>query len=773
MPAADVPADPTATIAAAAASIGIPPDVRAAHAEAAALAAMGLCGPARDLLAAFPDDADARALADRLAARPSGRAPWSGLQARFESHLERVSAVHSGLRRHAADFRAVPRRLELFRSRDGGLHLARPPVNGRREWIGGLADPTPVIESMKLPHDPAAPFCAPYVVLGDVRGTLLDRVHRATRTMFLTFTPHIFVVEPDPTLFGAQLFLREAFDALLDPRVVPLVGADWRSQLDAFLTRHPLVPIPDHVVAPPGTPRSLIDDAIAALRAAAGRRAQVAAATVRELASHYDPLPPDHWKARFAARPAAGESARPPLCVLGVTSRYTTVLQHSMRDLGRALTALGCRFELLIEATDHEMVGRDAIAAAVLRTRPDLVFIIDHHRHEYGGAIPRNLPFVCWIQDLLPHLMRPEVGAALGPLDFFIAPELDQFTRAYRYPARQGLASPMTTSQDTYSADPLPDEVLAPCRCDFSFVSNQAVTPQRFREEWLTKFRAGPEAARLTQFLLAALHDEFDADPRTAFCRPVDTLLDQAARDTGIAPATPRQADHLARSFIHPAAELIFRQRTLQWVADYCDRSGRSLHLYGNGWDAHPRFAAYARGAVPNGQPLRAVYQASAINLQIIGSGAIHQRLLDGLAAGGFFLCRYTPADHLAGPARNLLAALDLDPRDDARLLAALRDLDTLHGAPPRDAPNVPDWEIRRYREHAAQEFARVASCVLPDYDRVTFASPDEFAARADFFLAHPDARREIAAPQRDAVLRRYTCDALVQRLLALIRSRL
>lgn len=754
-------------------------DPAAARAAALAFAALELNGPARELLARLGDDGPSRALAQRLAGRPSGRESWSRHQARFEAHTRRLYAVHPSLVRFDADFRDVPRRLELFRARDNVWRVAWSPARGERRWIGGFVDAGAAVRDMTLPHDPAALFCAPYVVVGDYGGELLDRVHQATRKMFLTFTPHIFVIEPEPVVFGAALYVRESVDALADPRVVPLLGPDWRAALDEFLAAHPRVRVPEHVVAPPGAPRDLIDAVLARLREASRDRQRRAIDLIGRAQARYDALAPDHWRRRFAD--PSGE----PLRVLGVTSRYTTVLQHAMRDLGRAFEQQGCAFELLIEATDHELIGRDAIAAAVELLRPDLVFIIDHHRHEYGGAIPANVPFVCWIQDLLPHLMSAAAGRSLGALDFYIAPELDQLTRAYAYPSRQGLASPMTTSEHTYSADPLPADELEPLRCDFSFVSNQAVTPDAFRHDWLARFRAGPDAARVTEYLLGALRDEFAADPRTAFARPVDALLERAARATGVAPASPQQADHLARSFIHPAGELIFRHHTLEWVADYCESRGRSLHLYGNGWDAHPRFARYARGVVRNGRCLRAVYQASLVNLQIIGSGAIHQRLLDGLMSGGFFLCRYTPIDHIAPVVRRLLAALDASrPPDgagdatqaataDPAVTAALHALDALHGAPPRNPARLAAWELNRYREHAAQGFARVAADVLPLFEQVTFGSASEFAERADSYLGRPDERRRIAAAQREAVRARYTCGVLVRRLLSLIAARL
>ena len=50
------------------------------------------------------------------------------------------------------------------------------------------------------------------------------------------------------------------------------------------------------------------------------------------------------------------------------------------------------------------------IRRALDEFRPDLVFQIDHLRHEHGQLSPPGLPFACWIQDHLPHLQTPVAG---------------------------------------------------------------------------------------------------------------------------------------------------------------------------------------------------------------------------------------------------------------------------------------------------------------------------------------------------------------------------
>jgi hypothetical protein len=260
-------------------------------------------------------------------------------------------------------------------------------------------------------------------------------------------------------------------------------------------------------------------------------------------------------------------------------------------------------------------------------------------------------------------------------------------------------------------------------------------------------------------------------------------LLEQVREETGLVPASTETQQTLLHSYIYPIAELMFRQSTLAWVADYCDRTGRKLCLYGNGWDTHPRFARYARGFADNGPQLRAIYQASTVNLQIIGTGAIHQRLLDGLAAGGFFLIRYTPTDVMHEPVRRYLTALrKYDPvlgreyaaGDVPDLVDAVEELCRLRGQDRKfDRITFPVVGSTSYETMEAMNFRRVAGAVFAEYGNVSFASAEEFARLTDRFLSEHDERRRISGSMRAAVVNAHSYGALVDDLLAFVYRRL
>ncbi|MCH7994426.1 MAG: hypothetical protein IIB57_08275, partial [Planctomycetes bacterium] len=389
----------------------------------------------------------------------------------------------------------------------------------------------------------------------------------------------------------------------------------------------------------------------------------------------------------------------------------------------------------------------------------------------------------CWIQDQLPNLNCKEAGRSHGPLDFYIAPGTEHLVRSYEYPQGQGMAWTMATNERLFSADPMPESQLAAHRCDISFVSNQSRPPRVFHEEFVRTRSCAADVERLLEYLYESIMRRIAEQPKTAGCRSAKSLLEQAQRDLGIRGGSPEVLDAIAQQYIFPLTELAYRQATLEWAADYCDRTGRSLHLYGNGWSDHPRFSRYDRGFAENGQQLRAIYQASRINLQITTYGAVHQRLLDGLAAGGFFLIRYCPTDVIHNLVPRLLRLVDecdivadrvYQTEDLPELADAWLEWRTLHGEDTGGSSlQIPEESLFRLRALASNGFRHVAGAHFERYGEVAFADATGFTAMVDRFLNNEDDRRELVSSMRPVVIDKFTYAAFVKDLLAFLQSRL
>ena len=127
--------------------------------------------------------------------------------------------------------------------------------------------------------------------------------------------------------------------------------------------------------------------------------------------------------------------------------------------------------------------------------------------------------------------------------------------------------------------------------------------------------------------------------------RDVCRFLRDLVAELRLRSGTSAQFDELAAYSTHPCAMRLYRQQALRWSADAARELGLTFALYGNGWDKHPEFSAYARGPVASGRELHELTRRAAINLQIAPYLCLHQRLLDGICSGGFFLVRSHVSD--------------------------------------------------------------------------------------------------------------------------------
>jgi len=765
-----------------------PDDVPLAVQACRAYIAMGLIDPAREMLdapgAPLAGMSEFDELRGQLAELPSNRVDWASLAERFAQNLRRLYAAHPLLRMHEATFRGAAERFELFRGRGGALFVRHVPdelaLPGVSAWYPDLLDADAVVRGIRLPHEGRGLLCPPYLVTMDRFGRLFELVFDQTAKMFLTFSPRVYVLEPDANAFALTLWTAASVERYCHERVDILLGPDAVERLRDVVAGEGHRLLPEHLMYLPGPtppPQAAIQSAVQAIVA---DRQAATEAVVERIEAAYATVTAAEWARRFADAADHHGSLR----ILGITSRFTTVLQYTMRDLRDALEAQGHYFRLLIEPSDHDVNSAMQTAEAIAAFRPDLVVLIDHHRREHRPQIPANVPFVCWIQDQLPNLTDAAVGRELGPLDFYIAAEPEAYARLYAYPREQGLRWSMPTNDRVFIASPAPADALAAHRCDVSYASNQSTTPAAFVDEQRRRHAHVPDVARMMGWCHEALQAELAEEPRRAFAGPTRLLIERGYAALGIAPFAAEVQDKLSRYFIHPLRELMYRQQALAWVADYCDRTGRRLHLYGNGWEAHPRLRSYARGYAVNGEQMRAIYQASAVNLQITAFGAMHPRLLDGLAAGGFFLIRYTPLDDLAACSQRLLAVMaerGIEPgrnycaADEPALAAAWRDYAARLGDEPMgETIRLHPGAVAELRSRAAGGFRLSAGAVFgEDYGAVAFDSAAGVARLLDRYLNDAEGRRAIAGRMRQRVVEQYSYRRMVADLLSFLRDRL
>lgn len=577
--------------------------------------------------------------------------------------------------------------------------------------------------------------------------------------LFMDKQQAVYLIEPEPQVVLQCLMIHDLSGAagpIEQARFQWFIGPGWGDELKAVVGGDLLLPCPTVTVGQGLDTKRIVERLGSIVQNLVDRDAWRTA----EVAKYYDQLDPARLAKIFG-----GGAGRPPRVLL-LTTRFSTVLQYSTRDTAAAFERLGWEARVLIEPTPFHRVLRSGIAAALAEFKPDLVFQIDHLRQEHNGLFPERLAFACWIQDHLPHLASREVGARVGVNDFVLTDAIDTYEAKFAYPRRQCIPLPKLTVE--------PNLILAAeggRGGDIVFVSNASRPADVMEAEALRLYGQTPETRELISDCCRRITATYGRGESLPTYSDVCGVLRGALAGLRMSLAADG-FDALARWLTHPFNDALYRQQALRWAAAVARREGLTLALYGKGWEANPEFAPFARGPVEYGEGLGDVTRRSRINLQVVPYLCLHQRLLDGLMAGGFFLVRSHPAD--VAPA------------------ALLRLLDERLG---RNVMTTPEALARLPGDERCELLGRIAACrsclcttgdedvvamvraweeagqldaaegVLPRLDEVSFTDEASLAKCVGRFAHAPELRRAVASAQRASVGRRLSYDAGVRRV--------
>ena len=705
--------------------------------------------------------AEAAWLFDRLP--PAARDVGTGLRHRLSANL-------AALRQHRPAVYDVitvlpaQQQYEIAPTPSGRptIHCRRP--DGTVASLSGGPDPLALAAATvrKIYEQTKAGEAVALCGLGD--GYLALILAHNPPALFMDQQQPVYLIEPEPQILLQCLMIHDytgAAGPIEGARFQWHIGPAWDEALARRLAEETYLAAPSVTVGQ-GLDAAAIQER---LRGTSRRMTDRDTAAAAEIARHYGGLTPADLAAAFS-----GAGARPPRVLL-LTTRFSTVLQYSTGDTAAAFGRLGWEARVVIEPSPHHRVLRSAIASTLAEFKPDLVFQIDHLRREHNGLFPANLPFACWIQDHLPHLASAEVGRQVGELDFVLTDAIATYVEKFAYPARQCIPLPKLVVRTE------PEDAVEGAADDLVFVSNAARTAEAMVADALRRYGQNDTTRELITRCCGSMVHTYERGGSLPTYNDVCAVLRRTLAELEL--ALPADGfDVLARWLTHPFNDALYRQQALRWAADVAREHGLTLALYGKGWESHPEFRPYARGPIAYGEPLRRLTRRSRINLQVVPSLCLHQRLLDGLMAGGFFLVRTHPADvapaallrflhdngaRAADTVERALAALPRGRRTEfVDLMSRCRPCLCTTGAEDVVA-------MTRAWEEAGQLTADDGP--LPKLADVAFEDAAGLAVRVRRFIDRPELREALSAQQRRSVSARLSYDAGVRRVVGRMRE--
>ena len=760
--------------------------VHASPADAAArdlairvLARLGLRTPALELAEGHPepDDPDAAAALAAVHAAKDDRFPADARLAIAHANADALAAIGVDLRADLDRFAAAERTWEVLATPDG--NVVRRPAGSldpdRWQWTFEQRRAAFEFARHHLASAETEPV-PPITIEGFAPPWVFVEVARRTPRLPDGYRPRIRVVQRDPAEFfeGASLIDLRSF--LAEDRVEWFVGEDaaerFAERVRATFDLHTLGP-----TVPVGTVRRPVEPPLAErARALGAEQAEHTRRLKDRVETRYAGRDAAHWGARYASAE--------PLRVLIPTTRYSTFMQHAARDLADAFERRGHAARVLIEPDPSSRFSAAAYHGAIDAFGPDLVVLINYPRSERPEAFPANVPFVCWIQDEMPHLYDPRVGAAQTDLDFVMGHVVADLFRRCGYDPARALETPVVVSETKFRDAPITVHQRDRFACDVAFVSHHSEPPERMHERKCAE--ANGPAVRA---ILDDVRPRIEAAADRIATERAPALLHQAVRDAlrarlGEDPP-PDQVTQYDIQYARPMLERIVRHRALAWAADACDRRGWTLHIHGRGWHDHPRFGQYAAGELEHGDDLRACYQSARVHLHLSAVTLVHQRVMECAMSGGLpigvrsLACMPNPgaplvasgvrADH-ADRCRLADRALGFATADHASLMSYAAAVQSIGAAAD---PVVWVRPERFRRAPHAGEGAFTAPWLLADVAELTFANAHQLESLVE--RARDDAvwRSSHAAFIARRAREHLTHRALVDRLLELMSARL
>ncbi|MCM8537820.1 MAG: hypothetical protein NE334_17895 [Lentisphaeraceae bacterium] len=338
----------------------------------------------------------------------------------------------------------------------------------------------------------------------------------------------------------------------------------------------------------------------------------------------------------------SGEGNRKPRMLIP-SHASSTVVQYSVRDTKAMFEKEGWDVEIIYMKTD---LSKWRTAKRINEFKPDVYMLVNHLRTEEDDFYPPDMMFITWVQDTVSYinnsqnakLWNEHVQSKSKRRDLIIG-YVGQI-KEYGYLEERLEECPMIVNEDIFKARELTEEDKEKYECNICFASNRSKETSLIIKEDLI-----PKLARygFSIELLKQIHDHLwchyrsegtcttyaDLEIKIREIETVNSLLNSLHDQNDF--------DYIIQRLFWELNDVIYRHIVLEWIVQSSDIK---LHLYGRGWDNHPVFSPFARGALNCKEELSTAYQFADFCLHLNSMEGDHQRVQEIFASQSQVLSR-------------------------------------------------------------------------------------------------------------------------------------
>ena len=238
-------------------------------------------------------------------------------------------------------------------------------------------------------------FDTTWLLLGSDDGTILQLLYQSTifKGQWEGHKNIIYLLEPSLDLFTIFLHFVDLEKLLKDSRIFFFIGDNCILDLLDFLKNDTQSPIPNRYLLSNYHLTDMLNDISTKIDSYNKILEKETNNNKSIISKYYNSKTIEYWKKHF--------NVNRKLNIAALTTRMSSFVQYCTSDLLDGFKENGHNVKLIIEKDHDSRLRPNIVLKSLLDYKPDLLIIIDHLRGEFPW-LPLNIPYMCWIQDMLP-----------------------------------------------------------------------------------------------------------------------------------------------------------------------------------------------------------------------------------------------------------------------------------------------------------------------------------------------------------------------------------